>query len=546
MKKQIITTILALIMLIVTVFSASAQILQPIQTQNVEIGLSYEFDIFDHVAPQYQQGWDLLFLAEIDVENINIEVSNDHKFSIIPTFEYGTSAQITINAFATNQTNATDTVNETHEFSLAINYEAFTMTLNTANAPTSAIVEEEYEFQLQASSNREAGKPKYVYAFEDEKKPEGMTMTNEGLIRWTPSVEQFGTHTVKVSAIPENAPSQLNPIVREFSVTVQALTIDRIEVRSDSRRLETISRSNYLSQTAPYVIDRDASLGEEIELRISIRNNLPVGTDNEIRDVEIEIYSFDLVDADGQDAFISRIRPGRSEEQTISFLLDPQDLHPDDSPFDIEVRIYGETRDGRLFSDIWELELRIESKSYDLLIRNLVMSSELVCAGERIRVDMNLRNIGTRDLSNLGVRYLVAGLGINQFDRNMNLDYDDSRTITTFLTIPQDAIPGQYILEVTAYPRVTSTSDTSTEIVPFVVKVCEPDVEKPEDKDEETIIVTPPTEEVVVPGTPISETVGTKSRSIFDRDNTMYTVLLTALVVLLLIAVILLLVKVFK
>ncbi len=542
MKKTLITTLLALVLLMLTIYSASAQVLKPIEDKTIEVGIQAQFDITDYINETYEEGWDFSFKAVVEGEEKDVTAQG--VFAFLPMFKHGSSVKVDVEVEATNQTNETDTITNTETFNWKIDITGFSMTtINTGDAPRSAVVEREYDFQLEASSNREAAVEEYVYSFVDNEFPDGMTMTSEGKITWTPTTDQFGSHRVKVSAVPKNAPPTVDAVEREFTIEVQGMTIDRVEVRADGSRLETISRTNYLSSSTPYVIDREAELGDEIEMRISVRNNLPDETDNELRDVEIELYSFDLIDADGQDAFISRIRPGRVEDETITFILDPEDLHPDDSPFDLEIRVFGETRGGDLYSDVWYLELRMESQRYALLFRDVTLSPTTVCLGEQIRVTTDLRNIGTRDLSNIGMRYYVSGLDINTMDRNIELDYDDRRTINKFLTIPSDAIPGEYFLELTGYPRATSTSDSTHEVLTFTVRDCEP---VDEEEEEETIIVTPPTDDVLVPGTPVTDTVGTPSRSIFDRDNTVYIVLLTVLVVLVLIGVILLFVKVLK
>ena len=527
MKKKLFTILIALVLLMVTVYAASALEIKEIQEKDAHVGVEFSQNV---ELTSYENVGDLTYTL---LDNpASMTINNDGKITWTPKLaDIGTH---TIRVEVSNATN-----NDVEEFDLTVIYSAFTISLNTGSAPVSAIPEKEYKFKLQASSSHPLAVEGYNYELIDG--PEGMILLNDELI-WTPTISQLGSYNVRVSALPQDAPSDFNPVEGVFTVSVQGMTIDRIEVRAEGRRLETISRDNYLSSSVPYAIDREANLGDMIELRISIRNNLPTHNDNELRDVEIEIYSYDLVDADGQEAFISRIRTGRTEDQTISFYIDPVDVHPDDAPFDLEIRVTGETRAGDLLSDVWVLELRLESKSYNLLMSNIAIVPESVCAGERLRVSMNPRNIGTRDLSLAGVRYYVPELNINEWERNIVLDYDDSRTITKFFDVPKDAIPGEYFMELIAHPRMTSTSDTSTEILMFNVRSCEP---VKEDEKEDTVVVVPPVQEVVVPGTPISEATGKKT-SIFDKDSNVYVVLLTALIVLVLVGVILLLVAVFK
>lgn len=528
--KKIGIFAMALVLLVVTVFSASAVQIESIVDQDVHVGTMFSYDV---KLEDYTNVGDLTFSLISFPDGMVID--GDGKITWSPLLKQAGDNLVVVNV-------SNGTSEDTESFNLKTVFNSLVLSLNTNNAPKSASVDSEYRFSLVASSNYPSAIEGYSYSLIEG--PSGMSLVNNELI-WSPTIDQIGSHVVRVSAIPFDAPTGLNAVEADYAVSVQGMTIDRVEVRTDSRRLETISRSSYISSSTPYTIDRDARLGDTIELRVSIRNNLPSSSDNELRDVEIELYSFDLYSADGEEAFISRIRSGRTEDQTLSFYLDPLDLHPDDSPFDLEIRVSGETRDGDFYSDVWFLELRLESNSYDLLMFNEVISPASVCAGERLRVSFDLRNIGTRDLSSAGVRYNVPELGIDEWDRNFRLDYDEQRFMNRFLTIPSDALPGDYFVEVTAYPRLTSNSDLVSEIFLFSVDVCEPVVDD-EVNVTEPIVISPSTPEVVVPGTPVSEGVGTRSGSVFDTGSNFYVVLLTALVVLLLVGVILLLVYVIK
>ncbi len=543
MKKNIPTMLAFALVLLLFAPGVSALTIDAIDDKEIHAGETFTFDeiIARNETNDEIDSAELNYYLLKSPEDMEID-EDDGVIEWMPLLKkYG---EHTIKINVTNSTNISHY--DTTTFKINVLYNDFDISMNLEDAPTEIEARQDYRFELEAT---EENYPDAIEGFEFtlEEGPSGMTITNNE-IRWTPKTDQEGEHTIRVSVLPKDAPSDFESVEDEIevSVDVPALTIDRVEVRSGSRRLETITRSDYLSGGIPYLIDRDASLGDEIELRVSIRNNLETGTDNEMRDVEIELYSYDLAEADGLDEFISRIRPGRTEDQTIRFYLDATDLHPDDSPFDLEIRIYGETRGGDLYSDVWDLELEVESRSYDLLMTNLDVTPTNVCPNDRFRVTYDLRNIGTRDLSNAGVKYFVSGLGIDEWDRNINIDYDETRSRTKFLTVPEDAIPGEYMLEITSHPRSTSTSDTRTEALIFTVDDCEIEEEIEEEEEEEETVVVEPPEDPIVPGTPVSEREGTPSTSIFDREGTIYVVLLTALVVLLLVGVVLLLIKVLK
>lgn len=259
----------------------------------------------------------------------------------------------------------------------------------------------------------------------------------------------------------------------DLEISTKIMTIDIVEIRADRKRLERILREDYLDSSSPYFIREDAKIGDEIEITVYIKNNFPTDDrDNELRDVEIELFSFDLVDADGMEEFISRIRPGRSEEVKFTFFLDPRELYSGDAPYDIEIRVTGETRDNNVYTDSWFLDLDVESSSYNLLMYDIRSEPNPVCAGDRVRIELDLFNIGTRDLEEAGLYYYSSSLDIEEWDTDIEIYEEDRKIINKYLNIPNNANPGEYNLKITAFPRHRSSRDTVSEDISITVREC--------------------------------------------------------------------------
>jgi hypothetical protein len=318
------------------------------------------------------------------------------------------------------------------------------------------------------------------------------------------------------------------------------LEIDEVQVKVNGKK-DTLS--------SPGTVDEDAELGDEIELKITVKNNFAVdNTSTVIRNIDMEISS-DIDEADGLDESISRLNAGDDDEMTISFVIDPSSVLPSDAPFDITIDVEGTTTDGTVHRDSWTISLDMDTKSRDLYI----LSAEATpltfnsCQENRIRVDFDVRNIGSRDLDDAAVRLKVSSLGINKIVSGIELDSGDDDQYSDYVTIPAGVAPGTYSLDVDAYPQKTVNTVTSMSAFEFEVLECTTGIVNPSTPGNVNPITpsnpgTVNVPNVTISGTPVSSAVGNKN--IFNADNTLYLVLLGVLVVLLVTVIVLLAVKI--
>jgi hypothetical protein len=413
-------------------------------------------------------------------------------------------------------------------------FAASAQTFSISSVPsTNAIVGQQYGYQLSANTSN------VTYALVSGPG----SVTQNGLYIYTPA--SAGTFSVNISATHDSEVIYQAFTVSAISQISSMLEIDKVEVRINGKR-DTL--------TSPGTIDDEAELGDEIEITVTIQNNFNIRNDDTtIRNIDMEISS-DLDEADGLDEGISRLEAGRDDEMTISFTLDPQEVLPSDAPFDITIYVEGETRDGTVYSDSWTIRLDMDVNSRDLYILSAEATplSVSACNENRIRITTEIRNIGTRDLSDAAIRIRVPELGITKFISGIELDSEDDDQFSDFITIPRGITAGTYQLDIDALPQRTVNTATSIEALQITVMQCatnqDEDGDEPTNGDDEddspndnanggTIIIP----EVVVQGTPVSNTVG--KRGVFGLDGSLYVVLLAVLVLLLILVLVTMIIR---
>lgn len=414
---------------------------------------------------------------------------------------------------------------------VAASAQTFTITSTPA---TTATVGQQYSYQMAANTTG--------VAFSIVSGPEGLSVTTSGLFSWTPSTA--GTFSLNISAAKDS-----EIIYQAFDVVVNQvessdmLEIDEVEVKVNGKK-DTLS--------GPGTVDDEAELGDEIEITVTVKNNFNTRADSTIiRNIDMEISS-DLDAADGLDESISRLEAGRDDDMTVTFTIDPEDVLPEDAPFDITIDVEGRTSDGRIYSDSWTIKLDMDTKSRDLYILSVDASplSFTNCNDNQVRLSVDLKNIGTRDLDDAALRLRMSDLGITKFISDIELDSGDDDDFSDYIIIPKGVAPGTYQLDIDALPQRTVNTVTSLEAVQVTVLKCSTSEEEEDDgSDNEgtgsnnngnnggTIIIP----DVVVPGTPVSTAVGKKG--LFSSDSTMYLLFLGVLIVLLLIVIVLLAVR---
>ena len=151
---------------------------------------------------------------------------------------------------------------------------------------------------------------------------------------------------------------------------------------------------------------------------------------------------------------------------TIPSTLDFDDLT---ERLDLLVRISARGQDS--MEVFVPLEMQRDLHSLNLLSIDL---SEVVVVGDKVAVDVVVQNNGDDRLDNVYVKASIPGLGVSRTVYAGDLDPDqdvsdddinDAVSKTVYLTIPKNAVPGNYDLEVEAYNFDTDVKAVSRVVI---------------------------------------------------------------------------------
>lgn len=319
------------------------------------------------------------------------------------------------------------------------------------------------------------------------------------------------------------------------------LVIDNIEVKVGGKR-DTL--------TSEGTVDENAQFDDEIVVTVEVKNTYADDNDDtEMRDISMELISSDLDAADGLDDTLSRLSAGDSDDgMSVSFTMDPDQVDPNDAPFSIDVRVKGETKDGAQHGETWTIKIDMDTESRDLRIISATLSPSIISCDDnrRIRIDTEIRNLGTKDLDDAMLRFLMEEYDVSAWERDIVIDQGDRDDVTVYLNVPSTVPAGNYYIDVKAYPTSSTSTTTDQDAVLLTISECQTPPNNNNNNNNnndndgglQINTTTPPLQ-----GTPVSSTAGT--RSLFGNDTT-YIVLLAILVVLMFVAVLLLVFRMSK
>lgn len=290
-----------------------------------------------------------------------------------------------------------------------------------------------------------------------------------------PTDERSGEKSIgQIRVTGESAGESLS-LTKELRLEAENnLIIDRVEVYVDGRR-DTFSGSSGF-------VDDELELDSEVEIRVRVEN---LDEDLDMQDVDMELFSDSLRDADGRIDSISRIRSDRSEELTVVFSLDPRRIDTRDSPFIVDIFVDGIDEENARHSDNFELEFDLDQDTRDLrFVDRQVNPSNVLCGQDTVRFDFDVRNTGLRDLDRAVLELQILDLDIRENVRNIEVEEGDIETVRISAQLPQERSEGSYFVEAMLTPRL---GDDESDVEAFTIRV----EECLEDENDET--TTPPT-----------------------------------------------------
>lgn len=316
----------------------------------------------------------------------------------------------------------------------------------------------------------------------------------------TATVAPNQSTTVKVIA---DIPLDFDAVEPSKSATdyldAKAFPIGEIQAKSGS----TVVATNTLKMQAvnqlevkKVRIDCDGSSesvadGEKVEdlkpdtkcsLEVDVENNFDEdddeyadGSDMKIGDVEIETATveievddsdFDLDEEEDLDGLAA------GDEDTITTDFDIAD-DVSDGTYTMTVYVYGEDDNGALHGESWEVRLDVTRLSHDIQLRSPSLSPDRVsaCDGGDIRVLARIANFGKRDEDAVAVELSVPDLKFTKRVSDIELDSDDSTSVSFVVTVPENAKAGIYRATLTTF--FDDTAESNSQALEFTVDKCD-------------------------------------------------------------------------
>jgi hypothetical protein len=288
--------------------------------------------------------------------------------------------------------------------------------------------------------------------------------------------------------------------------------------------------------------------GSECTLEVEIENTFDDRSDSgeNIYDIEMDTIDFTIdssnsdVDADFDDDELTGVPADDKDSVDASITVE------DDADSDSTLTIYALFTDenGAQHGERWTIKVEVEREKYDIKIRSASASPTTLtnCNDNTVQVTLNLKNMGKRDEDEAAVEISIPDLGFTDKLTDIELDKDDSRTVSFSVPVPKGAKAQLYTAELTTFFDTIAPSNLGK--VDFTVTECPtPVVEEPEVEDTpKTVVVkedtTPKAEDkVVVPASKTAATAAPKKEGF--TESTAYIALLASMSVLLVIAIVL-------
>jgi hypothetical protein len=456
--KYMIILLVALLMPALTMAQSFSITSNPVLTG--EVNTQYQYQVAVNNPDNYT--------LDYSVEGPSgMSISNSGLVSFIPTSQGIFDVNITVS----NTTNSTSQTYQLQVTAVPSQFSANALELGSDSQVRDSVITTTYQIANTGSfdiTNLEVEFVNVPTRYNLQINLPGTTIPAKGNITaqvtaQVPLTQDAGRVRIGQLIIRGESENTINPLTRDVFLTAEnKLVIESIEVTIAGRRERLDS---------PGAIRREANLGDDIEITLRIRNDFE---NMEFEDVEAELFSLDLDDADGQTATLRRFRAGRtSTDLKFSFTLNPDRVEIDDAPFDLEILLFGIDENNARHGETWVLELEIERQSRDVRFTSTnIAPATVTCQNTFFTIDTQVRNIGLRDLTNSMVQVNIPRLGIQEFRRGLDMYTGDSRRVSFSLNIPQNTAPGQYTVELYAHPT-TSTSDfTDAEVLTLTVGNC--------------------------------------------------------------------------
>lgn len=191
------------------------------------------------------------------------------------------------------------------------------------------------------------------------------------------------------------------------------LIITAIDAKVGSRTVHTITSGN--------TINEDARPGDNVEIRVDVKNNFTSAENLRIRDISVKgtIESIDNGNDLEQDSSNFNLGTGSSKRVTLRYQVP---LQVDEDTFNIDINAEGEDQNGTTQTVDAVVKLNVNKRSHDIrFVRDALSPAEITCKRANIRLDLSFINLGNDDENTVNIQIYNPDLGLDIKDSVSNL-----------------------------------------------------------------------------------------------------------------------------
>ncbi len=236
------------------------------------------------------------------------------------------------------------------------------------------------------------------------------------------------------------------------------LVIEKVKITCD--KLETVTDGSSIDGVSP---------GQTCYLTVKVENTFT--TDVKIEDITIEADS-ENSDVDGDDADISSLDAGDSEEKTLELKVDED---ADEGDAEITITVEGKDENGAQHSDVLKFTLEIERLKHDLPISKITVSPSEArrCEVSRIDVLVYVENDGKNDEDKVAVELSVPALSFTKKISDLSIDEGEEGKVTFSIPVSSTTAFGSF--KATAKSFYDNVAQSQSKTADIKIMKCEDD-----------------------------------------------------------------------
>ncbi|MEM4240206.1 MAG: hypothetical protein QXM31_01600 [Candidatus Woesearchaeota archaeon] len=265
-------------------------------------------------------------------------------------------------------------------------------------------------------------------------------------------------------------------VVATSALKIQAanqLSIKKVRIACGDSSAKSVDDGEKVKNLKP---DTQCTLEVEVENNFEEEDDeYDDGSDMKIGDIEMRTVNVKAVvdDSDfdvSEDEDIDGLDADDKDSVTLEFDI-PDDV--DDGTYTMVITAYGKDENGAIHGEKWEIRLDVVRLSHDVQIRSPSISPSTVsaCDGGTVRVISRIANFGTRDEDDVAVELNVPDLKYTKRITDIELDSDDSTSVSFVIEVPAKSKPGIYRATLSTF--FDRTAPSNSQAVEFAVEKCE-------------------------------------------------------------------------